>query len=421
MYLKSNKTSLKGSISIPASKSHTIRAVAIAAMANGTSTLIEPLESEDAKSSLKAAEEFGATVKTNKETIIIEGVGNCPKATTKNIDVGNSGTTLRIFSGLAALGDLPIRFDGDKSIRKRPMTNLFSALEKLGVVFETENQKCPFTVCGPLQGGKTVVNGISSQFLTALLFAAPLGKADTEISVENLHEQPYVEITLDWLRNQNIKFEQKGLDWFKVYGNQQYTPFSKRIPADFSSATFALCAAAITKSEILITGLDFSDHQGDKEVFTFFEKMGTEIIRKEAGVLVRGKELSGIEIDMNATPDALPAMAVAACCAKGETKLLNVAQARLKECDRIAAMHTELNKMGADITELENGLIIRQSKLTGAHLHGYDDHRMVMSLSVAGMVAEGETLIDTAESMKITYPTFVDDFNNMGAQLQLIN
>ena len=421
MYLKSEKSILAGNISIPASKSHTIRAVAIAAMANGTSKLIEPLESEDAKSSLKAAEEFGAKVQVNKDSIIIEGVGNCPNKTAKSIDVGNSGTTLRIFTGLASLADHPIRFDGDKSIRQRPMTNLFSALEKLDVKFETENQKCPFTVCGPIKGGKTVVNGISSQFLTALLFSAPLAKADTEITVENLHEKPYVEITLDWLRNQNIKFEQQGLEYFKVYSNQQYTPFTKRIPADFSSATFALCAAAITKSEVLITGLDFSDHQGDKEVFTFFEKMGTEIIRKKKGVLVRGKEMTGIDIDMNATPDALPAMAVAACCAKGETKLLNVAQARLKECDRIAAMHTELKKMGADITELEDGLVIKESKLSGTNVHGYDDHRMVMSLSIAGMVAKGETIIDTAESMKITYPTFVDDFNKLGAQLQLTN
>lgn len=419
MYLKSEKTKLNGSISIPASKSHTIRAVAIACMADGVSTLIEPLDSEDAKSSLEAATEFGAEITHKEKSIEIKGIGGKPIDSACLIDVGNSGTTLRIFTALAALTSHPIRFDGDSSIRQRPMTNLFSALEKIGASFYTPNQKCPFTVRGPITGGTTVVDGISSQFLTALLFAAPLSTGDTEIQVENLHEKPYVEITLDWLRNQGIRFEQKGLDWFKVYGNQQFKPFTKRIPADFSSATFALCAAAITQSEVLITGLDFSDHQGDKEVFNFFEKMGAEIIRKDEGVLVRGKELRGIDIDMNNTPDALPAMAVAACCAKGETRLLNVAQARLKECDRIAAMASELGKMGALVEELPDGLIIKNSSLKGTKLHGYDDHRMVMSLSIAAMVAEGTTEIDTAESIKITYPTFISDMNALGANLKL--
>ncbi|MCG8702458.1 MAG: 3-phosphoshikimate 1-carboxyvinyltransferase, partial [Bacteroidales bacterium] len=400
MYLRSTKTNLQGSISIPASKSHTIRAVAVATMANGKSVLIEPLDSEDAKSSLKAAEEFGATVTHTDKGIEIEGVGSKPKSTASFIDVGNSGTTLRIFTALAALSGNKIKFDGDHSIRQRPMTSLFNSLQSLGASFYTENQKCPFEVMGPITGGKTVVDGISSQFLTAVLFAAPLASDNTEIVVENLHEKPYVEITLDWLRHQNIEFEQKGLDWFKVKGGQSYAPFTRRIPADFSSATFALCAAAITKSEVFITGLDFNDHQGDKEVFNFFEKMGTEIQRTKDGVLVRRKELKGIDIDMNDTPDALPAMAVAACFAKGQTRLLNVKQARLKECDRIKAMTTELTKMGAKVEELPDGMVINESSLKGAKLHGYDDHRMVMALSIAGMMADGETTIDTAESIK---------------------
>jgi 3-phosphoshikimate 1-carboxyvinyltransferase len=414
------KSDLNGEILIPASKSHTIRAVAIATMADGQSVLRNPLESADARSALRAAVEFGARLKLQEDKWIINGIGGDISPVASFIDVANSGTTLRIFSALATLSSHLIYFDGDSSIRTRPMTPLLSALKNLGAITNTQSDKCPFGISGPFRGGKTTINGISSQFVTALLFTAPLSKGDTEIIVENLHEKPYVEITLDWLRRQNIKFEQDGLEWFKIKGNQKYTPFDAEIPADFSSATFALCAAAITRSEVLIKGLDFKDHQGDKEVFNFLRQMGAVIEQKSNGVLVKGGDLKGIDIDMNSTPDALPALAVTACFAKGKTRLLNVAQARLKECDRIKAATTELTKMGAKISELEDGMIIEGSELKGTEVHGYDDHRMVMALTIAGLAAKGETIVDTAESVKITYPSFFTDFETLGAKLKRV-
>ena len=301
------------------------------------------------------------------------------------------------------------------------MNHLLSALENLGAEVDSTDYKCPFVIQGPLKGGKTAVNGISSQFVTALLIACPLAKNNTEIYVENLHEKPYLEMTIDWLKNQSIQFENKGLDWFKIIGGQKYKAFDLPVPADFSSATFSLCAAAITGSEILIKGLDFSDHQGDKEVFKYIEKMGAQIKHTSEGVLVRGDKLKGIEIDMNATPDALPALAVTGCFAEGKTSLLNVAQARLKECDRISCMANELRKMRAEVVELEDGLIIKKSELSGTNVCGYDDHRMVMALTIAGIASEGETVIDSAESVNITYPSFVKDMQNLGAKIELIN
>jgi len=419
--LTTKKSSLKGEILIPASKSHTIRAVAVAAMAEGRSFLRNPLESADARSALMAAGEFGARVKVDHDVWVIDGIGGNISNVASFIDVANSGTSLRIFSALAALSSHPITFDGDSSIRKRPMTPLLNALKDLGVSTKSLNDKCPFTVRGPIMGGNTLVNGISSQFLTALLFSTPLAKADTEIRVENLHEKPYVEITLDWLRNQHIQFEQKGLEWFKIKGNQSYKAFDRQIPADFSSATFALCAAAITQSEILIKGLDFNDHQGDKKIFGFLEKMGVKLTHKKEGVLVTGKALKGMDIDMNDTPDALPALAVVGCFASGRTRLLNVEQARLKECDRIKAITSELKKMGAKIEELQDGVVIEESELKGTKVHGYNDHRMVMALGVAGMATGGETVVDTAESVSVTYPGFIDDFKSLGANLKKIN
>jgi 3-phosphoshikimate 1-carboxyvinyltransferase len=390
-------------------------------MAGGVSTLINPLMSDDAQSAVHGAREMGAGIELGKNWII-RGTHGLPGRQCKFIDVGNSGTSLRILTALCALGNEPVTFDGDKSIRQRPMGPLLSALVNLGArVLESTGDRCPFTLQGPITGGITTVNGISSQFLSALLIACPLAAQDTELFVENLNERPYVEITLDWLRKAGIRFEQRGLDWFRIKGGQKYPAFKREIPADFSSATFPLCAAAITGSEILIRGLDFADHQGDKAVFTYFEKMGVRLNRQVEGIKVSGGKLKGIDVDMNDTPDALPAMAVAACFAEGTTRLLNVPQARLKECDRIAASARELRKMGALVEELEDGLVIHHSKLTGCEVHGYDDHRMVMSLSIAGLAASGVTTVDTAESAGVTYPTFIRDMGQLGAVMETIN
>jgi 3-phosphoshikimate 1-carboxyvinyltransferase len=419
--LRSSASRLSGEIAVPASKSHTIRAVAIASVAQGLSVLRNPLMSDDARSAINGAREIGASVELGTQWQI-RGIGGAPGVTCRHIDVGNSGTSLRILTGLCALGDHPVTFDGDKSIRQRPMQPLLSALENLGVTVVESNQgKCPFTIRGPLKGGTTRVNGISSQFLTALLIACPLAPGDSEITVDDLNEKPYVEITLDWLRRLDIRFEQRGLDWFRIFGGQRYPAFERHMPADFSSATFPLCAAAVTGSTILIKGLDFKDHQGDKAVFGYLEQMGVQFSHTAEGVRVAGGSLKGIDIDMNSTPDALPAMAVAACFAEGTTRLLNVPQARLKECDRIAAATRELRKMGARIEELPDGMVIRRSRLQGTEVHGYDDHRMVMSLAIAGMAAAGETIVDTAESAGVTYPAFVEDMSSLGANLTLLN
>jgi 3-phosphoshikimate 1-carboxyvinyltransferase len=389
-------------------------------MANGTSILRNPLVSSDALSSIAGAREMGADIITSKDWHV-KGTGGKISPKCKFIDVGNSGTTLRIQTALCALASHPVKFNGDNSIQSRPMSPLFSALEKLGVsILDSVNGKCPFVIKGPLRGGKTIVNGISSQFLTALLIACPLAEEDTEIEVENLHEKPYVEMTLDWLRKMNIQFEHRGLEWFHIKGQQQYKAFDRIIPADFSSATFPACAAAITGSEILIRGLDFSDHQGDKAIFSYLEKMGVMLKHTKEGVWVKGGPLKGIDIDMNDTPDALPAMAVTGCFATGTTRLLNVAQARLKECDRIAATSRELSKMGAKIEELKDGLIIHNSHLKGNIVHGYDDHRMVMALTIAGLASEGKTTVDTAEAVDVTYPTFVEDMRKLGALITKI-
>jgi 3-phosphoshikimate 1-carboxyvinyltransferase len=417
-------TRLQGTIAVPPSKSHTIRALLAATLAKGVSTIRNPLLTGDGASSLRAARVLGAQVRIASSDVIITGIGDRYNEGEELFDMGNSGTSTNLFMSAAALGNRLRRFDGDESLRSRPFRHLLSALGRLGASYSFINPPAdlPFIIKGPLHGGATVVNGISSQFVSSLLFTCPLLAHDTEITVQNLHERPYVELTLWWLRKQNIKFSHHhDLTLFEIKGRQAYTPFDLSIPADFSGATFAACAAAMGNTTLSLTGLDFSDPQGDKAAFEILQQMGAVVTHLEKSVTVKGpSRLIGRTIDLNAMPDALPALAVTACTAEGTTQFVNVAQARIKETDRITVMARELRRMGAEVKEQEDGLIIHGGTLRGAHVDGHNDHRVVMALALAAMNAKGETIIDTAEAAEVTYPTFAEDFRELGAKIEVI-
>jgi len=416
-------SALTGSITIPPSKSHTIRAFLVGALAKGESIIRRPLLKGDGASAIRAATSLGARVDINGEDVYIGGVGGDMSLGTDVIDMANSGTGLNLFCSAAALGERARRFDGDASLRTRPVRPLFDALEQLGVRVTADGggQDVPFTVQGPLRGGRAQVNGLSSQFVSSLLFACPLAPEDTHITVFDLHEQPYVEITLWWLANQGIEIEySRELTTYNIRSGQSYKPFDMAIPADFSSAAFPAVAAAIAGDAIELHGLDFSDPQGDKEVFRHLETMGARISRSGTSVTVFGSRLEGAILDLNAMPDALPALAVAAAAAQGETVFTNVEQARIKETDRIAVMAAELGKMGISVRELPDGMVVQGGSLQGAHVNSHYDHRVAMALALAGMIANGETVIDGAEAAAITYPSFVDDFLKLGADINVV-
>ena len=433
MKIKISNSTLSGDIYIPGSKSHTVRAICVALMAEGTSVIRNPLVSDDTLSCLYAIQKLGAEFKETVEKGVkvwsIKGTGGkIHNETDEIIDLGNSGTSLRLLAGLIAAGDLRVAFDGDGSLRGRPMGPLISALEKLKVtVHSSEGGKCPLTVGGPLEGGMTVIDGKSSQFVSSLLFAAPLAhKNDTEILVININETPYIDITLEWLDLLNIKYEMKSdYSYFKVKCNQKYKAFDVTIPADFSTATFALLGAAVTGGDIRIYNLDFEDKQGDKVVFDHFRQLGLSIEHNPDHVRVyRKRNLIGeTNFDLNDTPDALPAMAVAAAFADGKVILRNVPHARLKETDRISAMAAELKKIGINTIEKEDGLEIistSKPKTPKCELDGYDDHRIIMSLIIAAMGLKGETIIDNAGAISVTYPSFIKDFKKLGAEIETI-
>ncbi len=421
MILRVKPSEVSGEVNIPGSKSHTIRSMFFAGLAEGRSTIGNPLISNDSISAVNLCKAFGASYETNENRYIVSGVGGNPQVPENVIDVGNSGTSLRLGLMTAALVPGYSVLTGDYQIRRRQIGPLVSAINNLGGEAYTTrgNGSAPVVVKGRAKGGFTTLDAVTSQYLSSILLNAPLLENDTHIEVTRLNEVPYVEITLWWLDKLGIKYKHNNMKEFFIPGQQKYSQFECTIPGDFSSATFFMVLAAITGQEFKLTNLDMSDPQGDKLVPSVLEDMGAKVSYKADGINIKGQTLKGRIIDMNSIPDALPAMAVAGCFAQGETRLVNVPQARLKETDRINVMCTELAKMGADIEELPDGLIIRESRLRGCRVSGHDDHRVVMSLAVAGLRAQGETIIDTAEAMNVTFPDFVDSIRKCGGDIQI--
>ncbi|MBN2136345.1 MAG: 3-phosphoshikimate 1-carboxyvinyltransferase [Sedimentisphaerales bacterium] len=426
MKLISRKSRLKGTVRIPASKSHTIRAVAIASLASGSSTIRNPLLSGDIQAAVNCYRALGAEIDTSDaEAWKIAGTAGQIAAPAEAIDVGNSGTTLRIAMGSAALAaqGQSTTFTGDEQIQARPVAPLIDALNNLGAesISLKGNGNAPVRITGRLSGGKTSIACKTSQYLSSLLLCAPLATANTEINVSLLNEPDYVRMTLDWLDKQQIQYANDNMRRFEVKGGQSYNAFDAAIPADFSSATFFLCAGALFADEMTILGLDFSDSQPDKAVAEYLRAMGADLSIGTDSVKVKTSRLKGIEIDMNRTPDALPAMAVTAAFAEGTTKLVNVPQARNKETDRIKCMAEELGKMGIETEELPDGLIIHGGSGKPAELHGWADHRIVMALAVAGLGMDDPCDIDTAEAVNVTFPGYVELMRSIGAEMEPAN
>jgi 3-phosphoshikimate 1-carboxyvinyltransferase len=421
--ITSQKSTLYGKIAIPASKSHTIRAVLIGALADGESIINEPLDSLDTRSAAQAVRAFGVKVDNRQDYWIINGVGNEPRIPDNVIDVGNSGTSLYMIMGTASLVDGWTIITGDDQIRNRTAEPLSKALRGLGVeIFSTRsNGMAPIAVKGKMSGGKTSVAGISSQYVSSLLLACPLAGGETVIEITELNERPYVQMTMDWLASQGISVDiDKDMSRIVMPGNQSYTSFTRAIPGDFSSACFPLCAAVLAGGKVVLSGLELDDPQGDKKVIDILTDMGAEIETGEKEIVVSGSKLKGIDIDMNEIPDALPVLAVTACFAEGKTTLHNVEQARMKETDRIAVMAAELSKLGADITELPDGLEIKGTGLKGGSVCGHGDHRIVMAMTVAGFAADGKITVDTAESADVTFPGFWKKMRALGGRIETL-
>ena len=426
MILQVNPSLLAGNVAVPGSKSHTIRAIAGALLADGTSIVRAPLHSDDTFSTLRAAGKLGARIAEFEDRWEITGSGGNLSTPADVLDMGNSGTGLRMLTAAAALAAGKVAFTGDESLCSRNMKPLLDALRQLGVQVEAApGDRAPLSVKGALQGGKTQVEALCSQFLSALLFAAPCVKnGNMTIEVTALSEEPYVNITLDWMRLLKVQFTaSEDLKHFTIPGNQRLQPFDAVIPADFSTAAFPLGAGIIAGSAggVTIRNLDFNDAQGDKAVFGMLESLGADLVyNSDKSVTVSKSRIRSGILDLGQTPDALPLLAAVAAASEPDTviKLVNAAQARNKETDRIACMTSELRKMGAKIDEYHDSMTIYGSSLHGAVVDSYKDHRLAMALAVAALAADSEVLILDAESCAVTYPDFIRDFRKLGADFR---
>jgi 3-phosphoshikimate 1-carboxyvinyltransferase len=425
MKIRVRNSSLNGEIRIPPSKSHTIRAICFAALSKGTSVIHYPLKSDDTLSCLAAVQRLGAVLEDTGDTWKITGFGGKPTIPDSPINLKNSGTSMNFLIAIAALGEGEVELTGDESLCRRPVGELLDAVHLLGASRAesmNNNGKPPVIVRGRMNGGSATIEGETSQWVSALLMTAPLTKKGIELKVVRFNERPYVDMTLGWLKKMGISYTRQGRNNFEIAGGQSYFGFESAIPGDFSSATFPLIGALLCRnSSLLIKGLDMKDTQGDKRVFDIVKEMGGNITSEGGGLRVNASPIEGFEIDLNEIPDSLPAFAVLGCIAEGETRLVRVSHARIKETDRIKIMREELTKMGAKIEEKKDGLRIKQSALTGAEVSGHGDHRVVMALTLAGLVAEGETIIDTAESVAVTFPGFIESMKALGADIEMID
>ena len=420
MKIISERSILRGEVLIPTSKSHTIRAVTISSLARGKSIIGHPLVSSDCLAAVSAGRLFGAKIDIG-DSWEVEGVGGRPHVPENVVDVKNSGTTLNFFMGTAALVEGTTVLTGDEQIVRRPVEPLIEALRGLGAeAYSTRNNGLPpVVVKGRIRGGKTRFRGLVSQYASSLLIHCPLIEKDSELEIYDVREKPYIQMTLGWLDKQGTRYEaSEDLTHIKIYGGQSYHGQDVTVPGDFSSATFFLVAGAIINGDLTLLGLDMEDLQGDKRVVSYLKEMGAEIHFEKGGIRIRGGSLKGVELDLGDTPDALPAMAVAGCFARGKTVIRNVANARLKETDRISVMAKELGRLGARVEELPDGLVIHESGLRGCPVKGYGDHRVVMALAVAGLAIPDRTEVDTAESVQVTFPNFVELMQTVGAKIQ---
>ena len=410
---------VNATIEVPGSKSITQRALIAAALADGESTLLGPLESEDTKYTAAALEQMGVTVRKNKDQWRVQGNGGRIVTPDEEIFLGNNGTATRFLASVAALGAGTFQVSGDERMAERPILPLMQALQGWGVdIASMNNNGCPplLIKANGLSGGKTILPaGKSSQYLSSLLLVGPYARQEASLDVEGeILSLPYVIMTLAVMEAFGIRVEAN--DALNSYTIPQgiYIPREYAIEGDASNASYFYAAAAVTGGEVTVPNVPVPSLQGDAVFVALLARMGCQVNKTGEGLTVSGpEELKGITIDMGDMPDVVPTLAVVASQAKGRTTIKNIAHLRIKECDRLHVMAVELAKMGARVQELDDTLII-EGKDPGTPMHGaeietYNDHRIAMSFAVAGLAVPGVKILGE-ECVAKSFPDFWERF-----------
>lgn len=412
---------VRGSIRPPGSKSITNRALVCAALAEGASTLTGALSSQDTSVMIDSLQRLGIPVEQQDDgtRLIVPGCGGKLPATQADLFIGNSGTTIRFLTALTTLGRGKYRLDGVPRMRERPIGDLLAALAQLGADARSEKANgCPPVIVDAkgLYGGRATVRGdISSQFLSGLLMAAPLAENNVELLVEGeLVSKPYVTMTLGVMQAFGVEAHLSGLSRFVIAGQQRYIACEYPIEPDASAASYFWGLAAVSGGEVTVEGLTRNTLQGDVVFASCLEQMGCRVNYDLRGITISGAgaNLRGIDVDLNAMSDTAQTLAVVALFAAGPTTIRGVGHIRHKETDRIADLARELRKLGAAVDELPDGLRITPGPLHGAVIETYDDHRMAMSMSLAGTRIPGVTIQNPACVAK-TYPRYFEDLGTL--------
>jgi len=403
---------------VPGSKSFTHRTLIASSLANGVSEVVMPLQSEDTLLTMEALKLMGVDIERFDDKMIVHGANGFLSPLKKEIYLGNSGTSMRLLTGVFSLSQKPVVLTGNKRMQERPLQPLLDALQCLDVKAESVNSTgCPPVVVfgGLKKGGVTDLDcSISSQFLSGLLMAAPLTEKGIEIKLlSEPVSKPYIDMTLDIMKNFGIQAENRDYKSFYVKGMQKYNPGKYMVEPDCSNASYFFALAAVKKAEVKVKGISFSSSQGDVMFAKLLEEMGCTVIEENDGIRVSGADLKGIDADMQNMPDVAPTLAVVASFAKGETRIRNVAHLREKECDRIGCVVKELNKLGIKAFEKEDGMVITGGEHKFARIETYDDHRMAMSFAVAGAGSEEGLELEDETCVKKSFPNFWEVFEGV--------
>jgi len=417
------RSAVTGRTQAPPSKSYTHRAILAAGYADGA-TVRNPLVSADTRATARAVEAFGGSVERDGDSLVVGGFDGRPGTPDDVIHCANSGTTMRLTTAAAALADGLTVLTGDDSLRSRPQGPLLRAVEQLGGRAESTrgNGRAPLVVGGPVHGGSAAIPGdVSSQFVTALLMAGAVTEAGADIALQTeLKSAPYVDITLEVLDDFGVRARRTGRG-FSVGGGQSYRAESYDVPGDFSSISYLAAAGALAGDDAVTVTSAYPSAQGDQAIVDAVERMGADVDwDRGAGELTVGRApLSGVEVSVANTPDLLPTLAVLGAAADGTTRIVDAEHVRYKETDRVSAMAEALERLGAAVEEHEDSLTVHggESDLRGATVQGRADHRIVMALSVAGLVAEGETTVVGADHVDVSFPGFFDVLADLGADL----
>ncbi|MCB2184468.1 MAG: 3-phosphoshikimate 1-carboxyvinyltransferase [Desulfobulbaceae bacterium] len=409
---------IHATISVPGSKSITQRALIAAALADGKSTLLGPLASEDTAYTSAALKDMGITVDSSDTDWQITGCGGRIATPVKGIFLGNNGTATRFLTSVAALGNGSFTIAGEKRMEERPIDPLMEALAGWGV----DIKSIKGTGCPPLkieangiEGGQTTLpEGKSSQYLSSLLLVAPYARKKARLLVEGaVPSKPYVTMTLAVMKSFGIDVTAgNDLKSFEI-GQGTYQPQTYQVEGDASSASYFFAAAAITGGTVTVSNVPKVSLQGDTALIKMLEQMGCHVSYDKGITLTGPKELRGVEVDMGDCPDVAPTLAVVASRAKGRTVIKNIEHLRIKECDRVNAVATELAKLGARVEEQKDALIIEgidaDSPMHGAEIETYNDHRIAMCFGVAGLVIPGIT-ITNEKCVAKSFPDFWQRF-----------